>query len=110
MRTVTAIKKSTVQWEAALLAAMREDDWSLSRRVGKNALQAIALDLPDPKTYARNLTSEFAKALTSASLRSQCYHVNGSVAAKLRPYGLVEYGGNCLTAFGIKVRSGLAGG
>lgn len=107
---MTAIRKNIGRWEAGFFAAMREGDGGFSRRTGKNGLQVISRDRPDPKTYARSVTREFAKVLASASFRSHSFHVNGCVAAKLRPYGLVEHGGNCLTAFGIKVRTALLAG
>ncbi len=74
----------------------------------RDALEHIAKDIPDPAEYARYTPLAFAAALTETT-----FHKNGWIvpdektAALLRPYGLVEYGGRYLTAFGMKVRKAL---
>lgn len=72
------------------------------------AMRAIALNIPDPAVYAGYLPARLALALCGAWRRGKSeYVVNPFDAAVLRPYGLVGYGSDALTAFGLKVRKAL---
>jgi len=73
-------------------------------RAKRDALSAIARDIPDPKVFARYLTADIADMLVSASFRHSSYYVYSPDSYKLRRMGLMECRGNCLTAFGIRVR------
>lgn len=97
----------SVQWEREIAAALAIHDQHLARRARNDALGAIARDIPDPAEYARYIPLVFAEALTAATQTMTGYHVSREQAELMRPYGLVEYGGRCLTAFGIKVRQAL---
>ncbi len=91
------------QW----LAIDREAQYQthLDKQAREDALLAIARDIPDPEQYAWGLPLEAAEALLSAT-QSAKYgpKVSRDAAAVLRPYGLVEYGGEGVTAFGWAVR------
>jgi hypothetical protein len=80
---------------------------SAERRARKDALLAIARDIPDPDDYAQQMSLELAEALAGATRSPQGYRVRPEVAGWMRPFGLVEYGGRHLTAFGSAVRQAL---
>lgn len=74
-------------------------------RARRDALVAIARDIPEPTDFARHLPLGVVTALRNARIRNGgCYQASVEWAAALRSYSLVEYGGRCLTAFGIAVR------
>lgn len=76
-----------------------------ARAARMDAMRAIASDIPAPEVFARYISLEVATALRNARARNGgSWQVAVDRAAQLRPLGLVEYGGRCLTAFGLKVR------
>jgi len=76
-------------------------------RAKSDAFRAIAKDIPDPKAFADQMLLVHAEMLISASFRAGSYFVYCADLYRLRRMGLVEFGGNCLTAFGIAVRRAL---
>lgn len=66
---------------------------------------------PDPAEYAGRLPDTMQRALLTASQGSgadkDSWRVHPDLALVLRPFGLVEAGGCCLTAFGLGVRRAL---
>lgn len=97
---------NAAQWEAAIAAAMAAAD-TRHNRAERDALRDYLADLPDPEQYARYLPEAFVIALRGAFLSRGSMCVPESVARFLRPHGLVEYGGCCLTNFGNAVRKAL---
>lgn len=70
----------------------------------KDAMKAIARDIPDPDDYARYLPLPIVTALLSAwNYQSYGWAVSREIAPYLRPLGLVAYNGCGLTAFGYSV-------
>lgn len=81
-------------------------------RAYRDAMKAIARDLPVPEKVARYLPLEQVEALSMA-YRSQdgCFRLRGQdmerEAPLMRLHGLVEMRGPYLTAFGMQVRKAL---
>lgn len=76
-------------------------------RARRDAMKAIARDIPDPALFARLMPLVLADALAGAwhpSGRICEWQVAEGHAVLLRPWGLCEYGGRCLTGFGVSVR------
>ena len=80
-------------------------------REGREAMRAIAPDLPNPERYARQMPLEFVSMLLAAwKLGSEWLIDAESDAAQLRPFGLCGYGTRALTVFGMQVRRVLVEG
>lgn len=82
------------------------------RRARRDAARALTRDIPDPETYARYAPLVVADALCGAVRLGGpgsigVYRVAEGHARILRPLGLCEFGGTCLTAFGLGVRRAL---
>lgn len=76
----------------------------LDRRAEKDAMKAIARDIPDPDDYARLMPLSLVTALLTAwNHRTYGWAVTREVAPYLRPLGLVAYNGCGLTVFGYQV-------
>ena len=94
----------------------QEVDWlshsAAQRRARHDALRDIARDLPDPARYARYLPLEVVEALVGAWLSNNNdeWRVSREAAELLRPFGLVGYGTQGLTGFGIGVRKAILAG
>lgn len=95
-----------IEREAAFRAVRSERD-----RAKRDALRAIARDIPDPAEYARQCPLWIAEALVAARYVPQAneFRVSLDTAVKLKPYGLVDAGTGitALTAFAIAVRRAL---
>ena len=70
----------------------------------RDYLRSVIAKLPDPAVYANSLPSSLAEPLIAAYRSGTALRVAREHVARLRPYGLVEFGGPHLTAFGSKVR------
>lgn len=81
----------------------------LETRAYRDAMRAIARDIPDVETYARLMPLAQAEMLMAATFSGDGFKVPHHHAHLLRPFGLVEagVGQRCLTAFAIKVRRAL---
>lgn len=101
-----------------LISAPELSEAQMQTRAYRDAIAAIARDIPDPAQFARYLPLEFVEALLGARYRmvggdspDNGWVVYPHQAAMLRPYGLVAAGtgpnGCLLTAFGITVRRAL---
>jgi len=90
-------------WDIAISAALNRAVYAdLSYR---DAMRAIAQDIPDPRDYAAWAPLWIVEALFSAyKTNSEGWVVPREVAAELRPFGLVGYGTCGLTVFGWRVR------
>lgn len=85
-------------------------DIDLRDRATRDAMKAIARDIPDPDEYARQLPPWAAEALVQAARTpSDGWCVPAHLARMLRPLGLAGYGTNGLTAFGWRVRQIIVG-
>lgn len=92
------------------------EDWSCSLgrivpdtaawdRAQRQRLMETIADLPPPAEYAYAVSLAAAEALSAAVWSRGDWRVaNARHLGELRPLGLAEYGGNCLTNFGIAVR------
>lgn len=92
------------------LALDREAQYQnhLDSMARQDALRAIARDIPDPEDYAYHLPLWAADALLAATKHSSYgWRVPRRLALRLRPYGLVAYNDDGLTAFGWAVRCAL---
>ena len=78
-------------------------------RAHRDAMRAIAANIPNPKTFARLLPLDLAKILLGAMRDSYGYRVYEADADRLFPHGLAEggRGHRYLTAFGMKVLKAL---
>lgn len=91
------------------VAVPEPTEWDATRAM-KDALRAIARDIPCPKKYASWAPLAIVEALGRAYLRNGNEWVATTYDAELlKLYGLVEAGkGRCgLTAFAIQVRKAL---
>lgn len=77
----------------------------MQTRAHRDAIQAIAKDMPDPAMYSRYMPLELAELLMKAKFEDG-WRVSIEGAKLLRPHGLIEAGttGRFLTAFGMAVR------
>lgn len=76
----------------------------MDKRTERQMIRDTFARLPDPEQFAYQLPSEVADMLTGARTVTGGWTVSDAVAEVLRPYGLCEYGGRCLTVFGGQVR------
>ena len=71
----------------------------------------VLADTPNPSDYAARLPDDMKRAVLLAAQGSgedkDSWRVHRDLAPVLRPFGLVEAGGCCLTAFGLGVRRAL---
>ena len=73
----------------------------------RDFMRHIARDIPHPVTYAEQMALRDVELLLSATFKRGGWSVITPDGHRLRAMGLMEYGGNCLTAFGLKVRRAL---
>lgn len=101
---MSALPANARAWEAAISAALDQDDWRQRELAQLDAVSAMRFEIPDPEEYARYLPLRFRGALLGAYHSRRGLRVADEYVIDMRPYGLVEYGGPCLTAFALAVR------
>lgn len=84
--------------------AEAEDSARLAEKARRDAFVAIARDIPDPELFAQYLPQRFVLALEASRVGPLGWRVDTEFAPEMRDWGLVEYGGDCLTAYGLAVR------
>ena len=97
------------QTDAMWCAAAREADWLIAeQRAAREISIGIIRPQPDPVTYAASMPNALIDMVLGAFYSEQhgcpSWWVTEAVAAQLRPLGICEVRGRCLTAFGQTLR------
>ena len=95
--------------DAMWCAAGREADWLIAeQRAGREIAIGIIRPQPDPAAYAASMPAALIDMVLGAFYSEQhgcpSWWLTEPVAAQLRPLGLCEVRGRCLTAFGQTLR------
>lgn len=78
---------------------------AFSKRARQDAMKHVAQDIPRPEDYARYMPLDHAEALMRARPGSEGEWISkGPLLADMRRAGLIGYGCDFLTAFGLAVR------
>ena len=98
-----------IQSDAMWCAAGREADWLIAeQRAAREIAIGIIRPLPDPVAYAASMPNALIDMVMGAVYSEQhgcpSWWLTEPVAAQLRPLGLCEVRGRCLTAFGQALR------
>ena len=95
---------------ASLVAAEIAKAQRENSRAYRDAMKAIARDMPDPAEFAGQLKLVYVQALVHSRVCPEGWRIADgfeTAAPAMRRGGLVDVQSYCLTAFGLKVRAAL---
>lgn len=91
-------KRTKEPWAERQATALHAAEFSFRKE-----LRDMIAVVPDPREYVYHMTDNMVEALLCAERRGSTLMLPKRLAAYLRPYGLVDYASDFLTAFGAAV-------